>query len=295
MLTSVRNNTDGHQVFFNKSSRVCPFISLPYRPIIPGYALWTYALRSALIQTPVPDTKGRQVDLAPWPKRFTPKGFVRFTDNGRPEYDRMRHESIRADIVILCTGYKQTFPFLHSEDSGSHKYPLPNEADVRGIWKRDDPTIGFIGFVRPSFGAIPPLAEMQAQLWVANLLAPEKIPRKLCPEDELHYRLHCPPGARITYGVDHESYAYQLALDMGSAPGVCDILKLMFHNYQQRGWRLPMIWALGAHFITKFRLKGPWEWDGALALFISNEFWHTITRRPIIFGMGLDMPGKFKY
>lgn len=274
-------------VFFNKSSRVCPYISLPYRPKLPGYGLWIYSLRSALIQTPVPETNGRQVDLAPWPTGFDGRGVVQFTNNGRPEYDRMKGEEVKPDIVIFCTGYKQSFPFLTSGGTISATYPSPSSADVRGIWKRDDPTVGFIGFIRPSFGAIPPLAEMQAQLWIVNLLSTRKIPRELRPEDEPHYRLHHPSGSRITYGVDHESYTYQLALDMDSAPGAWDVVRLMFSVSQPKRWRLPIIWALGAHFNSKFRLKGPWKRNDALQLLTSDEFWHTITRRPLIFGMSL--------
>lgn len=190
----------------------------------------------------------------------------------------MKKEIVKPDMVILCTGYKQSFPFFQTRREGGHRaYPVPSEADVRGIWRCNDATIGFIGFLRPSLGAIPPLAEMQAQLWTVNLLAPHKIPRALVTEDEMHYRLHPLPGARITYGVDHESYAYQLALDMDAAPGLTDILRL-------QSWRLLFIWALGAHFNTKFRLQGPWKWDGAQELLVSDEFWQTITRRPLFFG-----------
>ncbi|KAM4066310.1 DDE superfamily endonuclease [Hirsutella rhossiliensis] len=231
------------RIFFNKSDKICPYISLPYRPKIPSWRLWLFALRSAF------------------------------------------KEIIKPDIIVLCTGYKQSFPFFNTrQKGGGQAYPVPSEANVRGIWKRDEPTIGFIGFLRPSLGAIPPLAEMQAQLWTVNLLARHKIPRALVPEDEMHYRLHPLPGARINYGVDHESYAYQLAMDMDSAPGLTDMLRLLSFNLNSG--RLLIIWALGAHFNTKFRLQGPWEWHGAQELLASAEFWQTITRRPLFFDTG---------
>ncbi|KAK5996241.1 Monooxygenase ptmN [Cladobotryum mycophilum] len=273
------------RIFFNKSMKVCPFISEPYRPKLPGYKLWLYALRSALVQVPIPDTNGRQVDLAPWPKEVDEHGIVYFTDNKRPEYERLKNESIKPDVIVLCSGYKQEFPFFDSNHRSSAKgYPKPGDADVRGIWKRSEPSVGFIGFVRPSLGAIPPLSEMQAQLWIANLLTPHMIPQPLSPKDEQHYRLMPLPNSRITYGVDHESYAYQLALDLNSAPGVLDILELMSQSSGVKCWRLPIIWAFGAHLNTKFRLVGPWKWDGAQDLLTSDEFWQTITRRPLFFG-----------
>ncbi|KJZ71823.1 hypothetical protein HIM_08794 [Hirsutella minnesotensis 3608] len=271
------------KIFFNKSDKICPYISLPYRPNYPGWRLWLYALRSALVQRPIIDTHGKHVDLAPWPENIESDGTVCFRNNGRPEYDRMRKQIVKPEVVILCTGYQQSFPFFQpGRDQGKRTYPIPSDANVRGIWRRDEPAIGFIGFLRPSFGAIPPLAELQAQLWIVNLLAPTRLPRALSPRDEPHYRLHSPPSSRITYGVDQESYAYQLALDMNSAPGLCDILRLVRPN--RSSWRLVVIWALGAHFNTKFRLQGPWRWSGAKDMLVSQEFWETITRRPLLFG-----------
>lgn len=46
-----------------------------------------------------------------------------------------------------------------------------------------------------------------------NILALHKL-NQLRSEDEAQYRLHCRPNAKVTSDVDHEHYAYQLALDM---------------------------------------------------------------------------------
>ncbi|KAM0360410.1 hypothetical protein ACHAP4_002487 [Fusarium culmorum] len=242
--------------------------------------LWLYALRSAFVQTPIPDTHGKQVDLAPLPKIINKDGTVEFFDNGRPEFEQLKHQVIRPDMIVLCTGYKQSFPFLQELFQGEQKHP---SSFVRGIWEESRPELGFMGFMRPSLGAIPPLAEMQAQLWVLNLVSPHKVAR-LKSEDEEHYRLHTKSTDRVTYGVDHESYAYQLALDMNSAPGFTDILSRATLTNVSGTFRLLIIWAFGAHFNTKFRLMGPWAWEGAEELLVSNEFWETITRRPILFG-----------
>jgi dimethylaniline monooxygenase (N-oxide forming) len=120
-------------------------------------------------------------------------------------------------------------------------------------------------------GAIPPLAELQAQLWIISLL--NRLPNPLQPED--NYRLHVSSNSRIQYGVDHESYAYQLAVDMGSAPSFTQVLV--------RGWKITLVWALGANFNTKFRLVGPWAWEGATEV-LEGECWETITRRGGFFG-----------
>jgi dimethylaniline monooxygenase (N-oxide forming) len=214
------------------------------------------------------------------PRRIDESGVVEFVDNGRPEYARLKLQRIKPDMVIFCTGYRQTFPFLLGTDMDHIAHP---SSYVRGIWKREHPTIGFIGFVRPSLGAIPPLSEMQAQLWVLNLVAPTRL-SDLKAEDETHYRLHSGPDDRVQYGVDHESYAYQLALDMRSAPGLIDIWRIVRQAQISFSCRLLIIWAFGAHFNTKFRLIGPWAWKEAKDVLVTDELWHTITRRPILFG-----------
>lgn len=120
-------------------------------------------------------------------------------------------------------------------------------------------------------GAIPPLAEFQAQLWILALL--KTLPHPLVNEE--HYRLHMPEDRRIQYGVDHENYAYQLAIDMESAPTASYMLT--------HGPKMFITWALGANFNTKFRLIGPWAFKGAEDI-MKEELWETITRRGGFFG-----------
>ena len=299
-------------VFFNKSGNIGPYVSYPYRPEKKSLL---ETIRSALIAIPVVDTHGRKIDLAPWPERIDADGVVHFRDNGRPEYERMRRETVRPDVVVLCTGYKQVFPFFdHDSNNDDNKnatrngtksapsppprpYPTASDADVRNIWRRDDPTVAFMGFVRPSLGAIPPLSEMQAQLWVLHLVTAldptidpslRPPPRPLLPRDEPHYRLLHAPGSRVGYGVDHESYAYQLALDMDSAAGFVEVVRLGWAaagglRSGHGAWRLPVVWALGANFNAKFRLRGPWRWDGAVDVLV-DELWLTVARRGVFFG-----------
>lgn len=113
---------------------------------------------------------------------------------------------------------------------------------------------------------------MQAQIWIMSVitnLTPVKVlPKGMKPET--HYRLRIPENGRIDYGVDHESYVYQLALDMGSAPSVFQMARM--------GWSMFRVWALSANFNAKFRLLGPWKWDGARAV-MEGEVWDTIKRR----------------
>lgn len=58
----------------------------------------------------------------------------------------MKKVICKPDMVILATGYTQDFLFLDAS------YPRFGDANIRNIWKANDPRVAFIGFVRPSFG-----------------------------------------------------------------------------------------------------------------------------------------------
>ncbi|KAI8959277.1 FAD/NAD(P)-binding domain-containing protein [Daldinia sp. FL1419] len=269
------------EIFFNKSGyKLSPYFNATWKPKTPQGLL--QRIRSWIVQTPNTEEicQGRQVDVAPWPERIDESGTVVFKDNGRPEYAHMKNHNIKPDIIVFCTGYKHQYPFLgdHRCDPRYYEGKL-----VREIWPREDPSLGFIGFVRPNLGAIPPLAEFQAQLWVLNLLAPERVANPLLPGDEPHYQLVRKKHARIRYGIDHESYAYQLALDTKSAPSFVGIIRLGFSSGNGGWYKLPLTWALSANFNTKFRLAGPWKWDGALEI-MNTELWDTVARRQMFFG-----------
>jgi dimethylaniline monooxygenase (N-oxide forming) len=130
-------------------------------------------------------------------------------------------------------------------------------------------------------GAIPPLTEFQAQLWVLRILnlLPQSNLQHLSPsydpDAEEWYKLKPRAGARILHGVDHETYAYQLALDMGAAPSIFDVLKY--------GRKVFIAWAFGANYNTKFRLVGPWKWDGAAEI-MRTEIYELVQRRPLVWG-----------
>ena len=266
-------------MFFNKSNNASAYISAPYRDL----STPIQRLRSAIIQAPLKDTAGRSIDLAPWPERIDEStGAVIFRTNNRIESARMRAgPPVIPDVLVFCTGYRQEFSFF--DGRAAPAYPVAGDVNVRDVWLRDNPSIGFIGFVRPGLGAIPPLSEMQAQLWLLRVLAPEQL-GELRAEDEDHYRLHMPRDGRIRYGVDHDSYVYQLALDMDSAPGFIEMLRMAWRRRDKVGcWRLPLAWALSANTNVKFRLRGPWKWEDAEEVMVT-EIWETILRRRWFYG-----------
>jgi dimethylaniline monooxygenase (N-oxide forming) len=73
--------------------------------------------------------------------------------------------SVEADVVVYCTGYKVTFPFLDDTVIRAQD----NHVDLyRRVVPPDRPGIYFIGLVQP-LGAVMPLAEAQSH-WVADLI-----------------------------------------------------------------------------------------------------------------------------
>jgi cation diffusion facilitator CzcD-associated flavoprotein CzcO len=73
---------------------------------------------------------------------------------------------VDADVVVYCTGYKVTFPFL---DPGLIAAPDNDLPLFRRVFHPDVPAIYFVGLLQP-LGAIMPLAELQSQ-WICDHLA----------------------------------------------------------------------------------------------------------------------------
>eukprot|EP00949_MAST-11_sp_MAST-11-sp1_P003539 g3539.t1 len=187
------------------------------------------------------------------------------------------------DLVIFATGYKQHFPFLDARSrahtascrgddsverlgiSRATDDPLPNEHQI--CWT-DDPNLGFIGFVRPNVGAIPPMSELQVMWWISRM---EGILR--APAGSLRsYRLLGLTPRTNSYGVDYGAYMHDLAREAGAAP---DLWRLLLESP-----RAALAYALGQSYITFFRLHGPYAWKHALSV-ASKELYSPVRSRPI--------------
>jgi dimethylaniline monooxygenase (N-oxide forming) len=87
----------------------------------------------------------------------------------RLEGDRVQFvdgSSVRADLVVYCTGYKVTFPFFDEDLIAAPGNDLPL---FRRVFHPQVPDVFFIGLLQP-LGAIMPLAEAQSE-WVCDHLA----------------------------------------------------------------------------------------------------------------------------
>lgn len=244
--------------FLNKSSKAMPYINRGWKRRSPLLERLTRYLDPPTVK---PDEVS--VDLAPFPKCVKEDGTVEFVRNGRKEELRMRNRTVKPDIVVYATGYTQNFDFLSKE------YPVPATVRCRDVFDADDPSVAFIGFVRPGVGAIPPIAEMQAQLW--TLVLRGQIPPPLSTP---HYYLLVKENARIKYGVDYSSYVSTLARDMGTAPPLAELL----WTY---GLKVTLIYCFGAAFPTFYRLLGPYRHPDAKRI-VETEIYDTIRRRGVV-------------
>jgi thioredoxin reductase len=126
---------------------------------------------------------------------------VFFTDGTADEYD----------VVVYCTGYKVSFPFLDdavvsTEDNHVELY--------RRVVDPDHPGLYFVGLIQP-LGAIMPLAEAQSE-WVADLVtgtgrlpSTSEMRREIASYDA-HLRKRFVTSKRHTIEVDFHAYRAEI-------------------------------------------------------------------------------------
>jgi cation diffusion facilitator CzcD-associated flavoprotein CzcO len=158
-----------------------------------------------------PTVSGRILDriahgtIAPVPNIAALEGSqVRFTD-GRV---------VDADVVVYCTGYRITFPFLDP-----HLVSAPdNHIELyRRVFHPDIPNLYFIGLLQP-LGAIMPLAEAQGQ-WVGDHLLGEYVlpaaaeVRADIAADQAAMAKRYVASKRHTIQVDFDDYLRDIAIE----------------------------------------------------------------------------------
>ena len=119
--------------------------------------------------------------------------------------------TVDADVVVYCTGYKVTFPFLDESVLATDD----NHVDLyRRVAPPDRPGLWFIGLVQP-LGAVMPLAEAQAH-WVADVvngrvaLPPRAEMRAQIAAYDAALRKRFVASKRHTIEVDFHAYLVEL-------------------------------------------------------------------------------------
>lgn len=173
-------------------------------------------------------------------------GPIRCFEGGRVVFED--GSDFEPELVILCTGFEAHAPFLDEQTVRAPRY-LHTFVPSLG------PSLGLIGFVRPSFGAIPPLAELQAR-WFALLLSGAS---QLPPEGEMQAsierhrdirrRQFRAVRGRLDYLVDFASICDELAAVIGCKPTRAALRR------ESAGFRLRFFCS--PFVAAQYRLVGP--------------------------------------
>jgi len=189
----------------------------------------------------------------------------------KPDIQSLRENSIlfadgteeRIDEIVCCTGFENRFPFLDCNDDDltlqqvGHDARIPHNLYKHSIHPLTGSSLAFIGFVRPCFGAIPPLAEMQAR-WFALLCSNKmQLPNSSVMVDQIHtyvryieYLLTSYRTDRIASLTDFVSFSDDMAQAIGCRPSFG--LKMLLTD--------PRLWIrcmLGPISNAQYRLCGP--------------------------------------
>jgi dimethylaniline monooxygenase (N-oxide forming) len=150
-----------------------------------------------------------EITVKPNIDRFGGGRTVRFVDGSEEE----------VDVVVYCTGYRISFPFLAPEVFAA---PDNRMRLYRRVVSVESPGLYFIGFIQP-LGPIMPLAEAQAE-WIADLLAGRavlpsaEVMRREIEEYERWLRKRFVASKRHTIEVDFHPYIRQLRRERKRAP-----------------------------------------------------------------------------
>ncbi|MGH8314274.1 MAG: flavin-containing monooxygenase [Steroidobacterales bacterium] len=152
------------------------------------------------------------------------------------------------DLVVFCTGFDTRMPYLDAELASAPRFLHTFNPEVGA-------SLGFVGFARPAFGAMPPIAELQSR-WFALLLSGK---RALPPTEAMleaidywtDYRAHVfrAVKANLEQLVDHIPFCDALAEQVGCKPAWTDI------GRESRRFRRKFIAA--PFTAAQYRLVGP--------------------------------------
>jgi NADPH-dependent 2,4-dienoyl-CoA reductase/sulfur reductase-like enzyme len=115
--------------------------------------------------------------------------------------------SVHADLVVYCTGYKITFPFLDADVLAAPDNEVPL---YRHVFHPDLPGLSFVGLVQP-LGAVMPIAERQSELIADQLLGrytlpPDRTMKRAIRRERARMRRRYVASKRHTIQVDYDDY-----------------------------------------------------------------------------------------
>ncbi|NWR83903.1 FMO1 monooxygenase, partial [Furnarius figulus] len=183
-------------------------------------------------------------------------GVKEFKENSVVFHDYPEEEPI--DIVVFCTGYSVSFPFLEesvikveNKHASLYKYVFPTHLQKH--------TLAVLGLIKP-FGAIMPLTEMQSR-WVTRVfkglcqLPPQSVMKKEVNEKKKNQVQWFGLSFDEVLKTEWVVYMDMLASFIGAKPSV---LRLLCRD----PW-LALTIFFGPCSPYQYRLGGPGHWEGA--------------------------------
>ncbi|NXV43785.1 FMO1 monooxygenase, partial [Uria aalge] len=190
-------------------------------------------------------------------------GMKEFKDNSVVFHNCPEEEPI--DIIVFCTGYNVSFPFLEeavvnveNKHASLYKYVFPTHLQR--------PTLAVLGLIK-SLGAIMPVTEMQAR-WVTRVFKGRRAnvssPMYQNTVQTGHILSSPRPKTDFTLKTDCLVYVDKLASFIGAKPSLLGLLC--------RDPRLVLSIFFGPCTPYQYRLGGPGRWEGARQAILTQ--WH---------------------
>jgi dimethylaniline monooxygenase (N-oxide forming) len=137
----------------------------------------------------------------------------------KPEIAELTGERVRyadgseepADLIVYCTGYKISFPFL---DEQLVSAPENRLVLYKRVFSLEHPGLYFVGFVQP-WGAIMPIAELQSRLVAEHLVGDYALPSPVQMRRDMEAMMRrqsrrYQASKRHTIQVDFSNYVVEL-------------------------------------------------------------------------------------
>lgn len=165
--------------------------------------------------------------------------------------------TFEADVIVACTGYRNTFPFAEESHPDINEYGQNPRLLYKQVFHPNyNGEVAYFGFARPAFGSIPPTSEMQSRFYAMVMNGDIKLPCRATQvqkalEDKAQYDWRFGYDAKRVKGlVDFQIYTDDLANEMGMLP---PLRKIFFTK--------PKLWMslmFGPFTMHQYRLAGPY-------------------------------------